>query len=250
MLFRSDKTIAFAPSLSREFRERNFIKQSPNYIETVDVIQNLQKQGWNISGVCESRKPNRKIDKHYVKLEHPDFSLYQKNKKEGVTNVLVSNGCDGKSPLDVYLGVFRLVCSNGLVSGTQLEYEKIKHTQYNQERLPQILNSINNRTKILLEEYNRLKYIPMTIEKAKELAFNAARLRFGNEDIDTDQLLTVRRKEDEGNDLWTIYNVIQENLIKEGLLVNRNGNVLTGVNNMSNNIKLNQDLYQLVEAYA
>ena len=64
-----DKTIAFAPSLDQKFIKSNDIKQTPIYIPTIGVIENLQNQGWKINGVCEQRSKNRKISNHYVKLE-------------------------------------------------------------------------------------------------------------------------------------------------------------------------------------
>jgi hypothetical protein len=37
-------------------------------------------------------------------------------------------------------------------------------------------------------------------------------------DVNVDDLLTVNRIEDEGNDLWTVFNRIQENLTADVLI--------------------------------
>ena len=74
-----NKAIAFAPSLTKEFRDKNRIVQKPHYIETLDIIEGLQDQGWQIQGVCEQREKSRKVSNHFVKLEHPDFIISNKN---------------------------------------------------------------------------------------------------------------------------------------------------------------------------
>ena len=82
------------------------------------------------------------------------------------------------------------------------------------------------------------------------LASNAAKLRFEDDTIDHTQLLKAYRSEDEGNDLWSVYNRIQENLTKSNLLVDRDGKLVSGVQSVSSDIKINKDLYQLVEEFA
>jgi hypothetical protein len=51
------------------------------------------------------------------------------------------------------------------------------------------------------------------------------------------QLLKVNRVEDEGNDLWAVFNRIQENLTAD-------------VRNFKTDIKLNQQLFSLADQYA
>ena len=82
------------------------------------------------------------------------------------------------------------------------------------------------------------------------LASNAAKLRFEDDTIDYTQLLTAHRNEDEGNDLWSVYNRIQENLTKSNLLVDRDGKLISGTHNVQNDIKVNQELFSLVEDFA
>jgi hypothetical protein len=50
-------------------------------------------------------------------------------------------------------------------------------------------------------------------------------------------LFAVNRVEDEGNDVWTVFNRIQENLTHD-------------ITNMKEDIKLNQQLFALAESFA
>jgi type II secretory pathway component PulK len=77
----------------------------------------------------------------------------------------------------------------------------------------------------------------MSHDEIKRFAYNAAKLRFNEDDdkFDIDALLKVNRTEDEGNDVWTVFNRIQENLTHD-------------VKNKEEDIKLNKQLFNLVNA--
>ena len=77
----------------------------------------------------------------------------------------------------------------------------------------------------------------MSYSEIKKLAYDAAKLRFKEDDdkFDIDALLKVNRTEDEGNDVWTVFNRIQENLTHD-------------VKNKEEDIKLNKQLFNLVNA--
>lgn len=244
------KTIAFANSLDKDFRIKNRIKQKEHYIETLDVVRDLQKQGWRVNGVCEQRGSNRKIINNYVKLEHPDFSMMNKKSKEGTANLYISNSCTGKTPLNLDLGMHRLVCSNGLVRKVNFVEHSIKHTEINMKRLPSIISNINKAAAQVVKEYESLKHIELAPNTLNELLTKAAELRFERGEIDYRQLLNIHRSEDKGNDLWSVYNRIQENLTKPGLLLNKDGKLMSGTYDVKNDIHVNQALFELVESYA
>jgi len=246
-----DKAIAFAQSLDQKFIKNNKIAQTPIYLETIDVLKNLQGQGWLINGVCEERSRNRKISSHYVKLEHPDFTIRtNKNTTEGIANLYISNSCSGKKPMNLDFGIHRLVCSNGLVRRDSFIEFNFKHNRTSMERIPMALQNINKNINKSLKEFEKLKSKELTPQQIDELATNAALLRFERNTVDYHQLLRSYRIEDEGNNLWNVYNRIQENLTKPNLLIDNDGNQIQGISNVREDIRINQDLFELVELYA
>jgi hypothetical protein len=83
------------------------------------------------------------------------------------------------------------------------------------------------------------------------LATDAATLRFGTDhDINIEQLLNVVRNEDRGDDVWTVFNRIQENLTQPQRIFDENGRLLEGVSNASEDTRINKELFQLAHAYA
>jgi hypothetical protein len=91
---------------------------------------------------------------------------------------------------------------------------------------------------ILADEINEMKRKQLSFEDMQKFAFEAARLRFDDtSDVDINKLLKVNRIEDEGNDVWTVFNRLQENLTAD-------------VKNFDKDIFLNQKLFELADQYA
>lgn len=235
-----DKAIAFANTLdSNNIKNVQRIKQKPFYIDTLDVIQQLQNEGWQLKGVAEQRGKNRKISSNYAQLHHPDFSvLNNKGKTEALASITISNSCNGNQPLEMNLGAFRLVCSNGAVAFDRAAESKIKHTEINYKQLPQLITNLNDKALILADEINNMKHKQLSIDDIKKFAFNAARLRFDDmSEVNIEDIIRVNRIEDEGNDVWTVFNRIQESLTAD-------------IRNFNQDIRLNQQLFSLAEQYA
>jgi hypothetical protein len=235
-----DKAIAFANTLdSNNIKNVQRIKQTPFYIDTLDVIQQLQNEGWILKGVAEQRGKNRKISSNYAQLHHPDFSvLNNKGKTEALASITVSNSCNGNQPLEMNLGAFRLVCSNGAVRFDKAAESKIKHTEINYKQLPQLITNLNNKALILADEINNMKLKQLSTDDIRKFAFNAARLRFDDmSEVNIEDIIRVNRIEDEGNDVWTVFNRIQESLTAD-------------ISNFNQDIRVNQQLFSLAEQYA
>lgn len=231
-----DKAIAFANTLdSNNIKSIQKIKQQPFYIETLDVVQKLQNEGWELKGVAESRNKRRKVDFNYVQLQHPDFNIKNgKGKNEALASITIQNSCSGDKPLDMSLGAFRLVCSNGLVKMDTAEHTKIKHTETNYYKLPQLISELNNKALILSDEIELMRNRNMSLDDIKRFAYDAAKLRFGNEvkEEHVENLLKINRIEDEGTDVWRVFNRVQENLTM-------------GIRDMKQDFKLNKEVFNM-----
>jgi hypothetical protein len=235
-----NKAIAFANTLdSNNIKNVQRIKQKPFYIPTLDAVEMLQKDGWLIKGVAEQRNSGRKVSSNYVQMQHPDFSILdKKGKTEALASITISNSTSGNSPLNLDLGAFRLVCSNGAVRFDRAAESKIKHTEINYKQLPEIIAKLNNKALVLSDVINEMKHIQLSTDDIKKFAFDAARLRFDDlTDVNIDDVFKVNRIEDESNDLWTVFNRVQENLTAD-------------ISNFNTDIKLNQQLFSLADQYA
>jgi hypothetical protein len=236
-----NKAIAFANTLDvSNIRNIQRIKPKEFYIPTLDMIEKLQDEGWRISGVNEQRSKSRKIESNYVQLQHPDFAIKNnRGKDEALASLTITNSCNGAKPMKLDLGVYRQVCSNGAIAFEQAaESEIIKHTEINYNNLDQFIYNISRKTSTVVNEFEKLKHTNLSVADMRRLANEAAKLKYNNlDDIDIDDLLSINRIEDEGNDLWTVFNRIQENLTAD-------------VSNLNEDIRLNKQLFSLANQYA
>ena len=236
-----NKVIAFANTLDADnIKNIQRIKTREFYIPTLDVIEKLQDEGWQLSGVNEQRGKSRKIINNYVQMQHPDFAIKNsKGKNEALASLTITNSCNGNKPMQLDLGVYRQVCSNGMIAFEQAaESEMIKHIQVNYNNLDQFIANVSRKTATVLNKFEHLKHTDLSTTEMRKLAYEAAQLRYNNlEDIDINDLLSVNRIEDEGNDLWTVFNRIQENLTAD-------------VSNLNEDIRLNKQLFSLANQYA
>jgi hypothetical protein len=248
-----EKALAFAPSLTADYRTNQRIKTKQGYIETIDAVYDLEKnQGWKVESVCENRnRTDHRVNSHYVKMYHPDLTMKNnEGQTECLSNLYLSNSCSGNQPLDIKLGAFRLVCSNGAISFQGNEIGKISHDDKGVQRYPLIMNKINELAQATMNAFDSLKNKELTSKQIMQFAAEALDLRFKDKNINAEQLLNVHRPEDEGNSLWAVFNRIQENLTKPNMLVDMNGRLIGGTSSVKQDIKVNQDLFQLAEAYA
>jgi hypothetical protein len=231
-----DKARAFANSLNNDFITNvQKIKQKEFYIPTLDVVSKLQNEGWKIQGVDEARAKNRKIVSNYVQMQHPDFAVKNsKGKDEAIASLTISNSCSGNKPLQLDLGAYRQVCSNGAVAFGGAELSNIQHTKVNIRDLDLFISELSSKSNKLIDEINEMKNKNMSCDEIKRFAYNAAKLRFNEDDnkFDIDALLKVNRIEDEGSDVWTVFNRIQENLTYD-------------IKNKEEDIWLNKQLFNL-----
>jgi hypothetical protein len=236
------KAIAFANTLDNGFITNvQKIKQKEHYIKSMDVVNLLQNEGWNIAGVDELRnKRTKKITDHYIQFHHNDFQFKNSNgKTDAVASLTLSNSCDGSKPLELDLGAYRLVCSNGAISYQSFANEKFKHIEIDYNQFLNRLQNLNDKSALLLNDFEWMKGKQLNQDQIREFATRAAELRYGKDlaKFDINSLLNINRVEDIGDDLYLVMNVIQENITKD--LRNRN-----------QDINLNKRVMELAYSYS
>jgi hypothetical protein len=131
---------------------------------------------------------------------------------------------------------------------------KIRHMGYDFETLSTLITEMVEKLPLTVESMNNFKNKQLSEEQKQKFALEALGLRFDTENktFNVSELLTPTRKEDEGNDLWSVFNVIQEKLV-HGMVDYRVGNKqrkARRIKNFQQDVKLNSDLYELALAYA
>jgi hypothetical protein len=87
------------------------------HIPTHQMIDALSKEGWAVTGVRvggSSDAEKRSFTKHMLRLRRKD-QLQPRALNETLPEVVLKNGHDGTSQYHLMMGLFRLICMNGMV---------------------------------------------------------------------------------------------------------------------------------------
>ena len=135
-----------------------------------------------------------------------------------------------------------------------------KHIGFKPDDFVHSAGEIASAAGIIAERVDEMKVIEMTPDERGVFAKAAHSLVYDEPEqapIRPQQLLEERRYDDKGNDLWTSYNVIQENIVRGGLKGTTRGSngrmrktTTRPVKALDRNIKLNQALWVLTEKMA
>lgn len=222
------------------------------YVQTPTsrVVEDLMSLGWQVTKCQEVKaRKGRGYQKHIVVFRHPDIMITGKNGDDAYPQILLTNSHDGKAAFNFRVGIFRLVCSNGLVvSDADFNNVSIRHINYTFETLQSKINEVIAKLPGLVQKINTFKAKELTENAMKEFAVRAAALRTKSS-INIDALLAPTRNEDAGNDLWAVFNRVQEKLINGGFSYGRKNRKSRSIKNFQQDIKLNEELFELAETY-
>jgi hypothetical protein len=149
-----------------------------------------------------------------------------------------------------------MVCGNGLVVADQIFSQyRIQHKGFSKEEVIRAIGEITDNIPNVVGRVQRMMGVELTPRQQLEFATQASINHWGaDRTININDVIKVRREEDEGSDLWTVFNKVQENILQGGVITiskNKEGKVrkrkTRKVNSIDTNIKLNQMLWELAE---
>ena len=208
------------------------------------------KLGWKITKVQEVKARKLKgFQKHLIVFYNPEIQIKGKKGDISYPQILLTNSHDGKNAFNFRIGIFRLVCSNGLVICTnEFSNLSIRHMNYTFEDLQTKISEIVAKLPGLVKKINLFKSAMLTDPQMVDFATKAAALR-NNQRINAMELLRVDREEDKGNNLWSVFNRVQEKILNGGYTYGRKNRKARTIKNFQQDIKINEELYQLAENY-
>jgi hypothetical protein len=144
-----------------------------------------------------------------------------------IPEIVIINSHDGTGKYHIIGGLYRFICCNGLMAGETITSMVVRHSGFGtaarviegsfkivKEEFPKLIQA---RTAMLLKDLTREEQV-LFAHRALALRYPLQLPPFGAED-----LLTVRRTDDEGNDVWHVLNRVQENIIDGGFKGTGNG---------------------------
>ena len=218
-----DQLRAAVPSIfatsAHESRSDRFVA-----VPTIDVLTGLRKEGFD---PFFAQQANTRIEgkaaftKHMMRLRHRSIT----NAEGEAFEIILINANDGTSSYQMVPGFFRFVCANGLMVGDSFNEVKVRHSGDAIDEVIEGAFTVLEDAPKVAEQVEAFKGIHLDEAERKVFAEVVHQVRFPdahNKDgkpapIQPDALLKTRRNADRLTDLWTVGNVLQENVIQGGL---------------------------------
>ena len=196
------------------------------FVPTLGVIEAMIRAGFQPFSATQSRTRivgKGDFTKHMLRFRHQDMSRTFVV-GDVVSEVVLINSHDGTSAYKLIAGLYRLVCSNGmLVSDGEIDSINVAHKGDIVGEVIEGSNRLIADTKKSLGTVRNWTQLQLTDGEQRVFAESAHTLRFADSEgkvttpITASQLLVPRRREDVGSDLWHTLNRVQENVIAGGL---------------------------------
>lgn len=232
-------------------------------IPTIEVVRGLAREGFEVVGAKQSLtrvEGKAPFTKHLLRIRKMDSdATYAVG--DTVAEMLLKNANDGTSVYDLFAGLFRIACLNSLVANIgSIDSVKVRHTGRNiVDNVIEGTFRVVENAKLALAAPAQWAQVKMERDESLAMAEAARMIRFGDAEGNVDspitaaQLLTARRTSDAQRDnLWTNFNVLQENVIRGGLhgvatdANNRRRNMTTrAIKGIDQDVKLNRALWTL-----
>lgn len=226
-------------------------------VDTAEVVRTLEADGFKLVGVRQDRVRARdpRWSRHELDFRHPELDA--KPLSDGtVPRVLFINSHNGTTRARFLVGAFRFVCTNGLIVGSTLGDERVRHMGDSARTIIDRIREQSKAAPALFERLGRWERTKLSRAAQLDLATKALELRFGEgaaQRYQAADLLVPQRQEDERDDLWHVFNRIQENGTRTRLIGhNAQGRRVQarGIANISADHAWNQGLWRLAAEVA
>ena len=254
-----------APYIFAEAPTRKSVSDRYVFANTETIIDDMEKLGWGVTDCKQQRATKKQTGKsfHMVAFQNPD--VYIENDEggiEGFVRIILTNSHDGFHSFKFMVGVYRCICSNGLIIASERFADiSIRHINYDFEELRKIVAQAISASEKNVDIINDMRETKLTGNQKAEFAKKAIAIRKGVEveelpkmtDKEVEAILEPVRNEDKGDDVWAVFNVLQEKVIKGDFTFGttkkgkaRKARPITGA---AKDIEVNQRLFETATSY-
>jgi len=190
------------------------------FISTSEVIRALMSEGFVPVNARQTKAREDRVGftRHLIRFRQPCKAL---SLREAVPELVLINAHDGTSFYQLRAGLYRPLCTNGLIA--RLGDFGVIHVPH---RGNIIENVVEGAHKIMEGFHNigeaieRMAVTMMCEDRRVAFAEEALRIRYREGEhvpYSAGRLLEARRDVDHGDDVWHVYNVVQENMMRGGI---------------------------------
>lgn len=233
------------------------------FVPTKEVLSKLRGDGWMVSRAQEQRsviEENQGFNRHMLRFFKDDFASVGAERFE----LVLINSHNRSAAYQLMAGVFRLVCSNGMIVGDTVSRMCVKHIGTSVQEILAASYEVADQAPLITGKIDQFKSIDLSNEMRSAYAESATLLMYddvSDAPFKPERLLTMKRRDDDGSDLWTTFNTVQENVMKGGIRGSKWVDKPTGgqklqrtktraIKSIDRDTKLNKALWNLTEKMA
>lgn len=223
------------------------------FISSQGLVTELSRHGLELDKVVEMAIRKRKEERQGFQKHKMLFNTGIET-KTGKLQMLVTNSHEGSSALKFQLGFYRYVCSNGLVVGkTIVNPMSIRHTLDNVSKLNDTISMVMNQSSKVFESIEAMQAKQWNAQQIADFTDKALELRGyvkSKHGILTPDF-QAKRADDRSTDVFTIFNVVQENLVRTGFKAydsKGQGHSIRAIKSLDEQNRINSELWDLAAA--
>jgi hypothetical protein len=208
------------------------------FVPTDKIMEFFDREGWEISSVKQNGTGIHAL--HEVKFRNGQLPSVG----DTLVEAIIKNSHNGMSAFSMSAGLHRLVCSNGLTVPTSVADQfRIRHKDFQLDDVKMLTESFAKKLPMIQHSVGRMMERQLTMDEKVEFVQKASKLRWATGSVpstlDLANLLTPNRNEDEGDDLWKVFNVVQEKFVRGGVEYRSQSGRKTGLRGLKNIMAVN-----------
>ena len=223
------------------------------HVPTDRVVARMREAGWLPVDVEEQRCVSADrvgFQKHAVSFRRAE---QMQTLDEYNVELKLINSHDGGCAYQLHAGIYRRICSNGLVvADSGFEAIRYRHVGLTVEEVIRGSLDLADAIPALSDRIDEMRHHSMTEEAQVGFARRAIASRWETAPpIEVEDILSPRRSEDAGSDLWRVMNRVQENVLKGGVdytAANGRTRRTRGLRGIDSRVTVNKAIWSIAEA--
>ena len=244
----------YAPAAFATEPEEGRVSGRYTFLPTTEILSILQDEGWTAwkAQQVNARKWSKDHAKHIIRLRHEDMDVQNFGVGDSFPEMLLINAHNGLGGYTLQGGIFRMICSNGMViSESDFGKIHIRHIGFEPKQVQEASRELIMNSSRIADKIGSWQETKLSERSRRDFFSDAAKLRWDSPD---DGLIldvaTPRREADKGDDLCSTFNVAQENIMRGGFRNGSTRRMVRPISNIQKDVNLNQQLWELASTYS
>jgi hypothetical protein len=246
-----------APSIFAE-SPHSGVSARYGHVPTIALLNAFRDVGWYPVRAEQTRVRDvsrRAHTRHLVRLRRVRDPI---EVGDSLAELVLLNSHDGSSAYQLDIGLYRLVCENGMVTPIgETGGIRVRHGKHVVDEAIEGSYDLVEEVPRIAAQVDQFRALSLSPRESERFARSALELRYGEDwsqasPVTTAQVLSSRRVADSGQDLWSTLNRVQENLTKGGLAGRSRSGRRTrtrAIRSVTEDVRLNRALWRLTERF-